>query len=805
MRIISLIVIACIMAIGMPNGFAVEPPLRILPLGDSLTYGVTTPSVQGGYRNHLHSLLTTANYNIDFVGTYSDDNNPALTDVNHQGLPGAQINEIQEYLPDWLSALEDPDVVLLLIGTNDIWNYVPVSTVQTRLANLIADIATLKPFAKIVVSSLPKRTDNVDFEAQQVLYNSGIPGIVAQQIALGRQVSFMDIRPVLANDNDLSSDGVHLSTTGYDKLAGAWASALAGVISPQGTSNPPVIARIEPLVDLTHISVVFSKPVADDAASVANFSLSGGLTVSSAVLDASTKRTVTLTTSPHTPGLVYSLSVSGVKDRTALQTMIAPQSMANFSPSAITNGSFENSYDGWTASGNQDVKSDSPYDASEGDNLVAFNDGDSTPNGILSQTFATTPGQTYQLAFDCGVLSNNNNLQWLRVIVQGTTTRVSDTTPIQRVGNAAVTWAPRSYDFTADSSATTLTFTDLSTTTASIDLLLDNVRVSAQDTPSLAVTSTPHAGANINISPNDTGGAGNGTAGLIRSYNSGTSVTVTAPAMHAGRNFVKWRKHGVDLPGAGLSVILTMNSNQALDAVYEANLPPVALAQSVTLDEDATVGIMLAATDPDGDIPAFTVVTSPAHGTLTGITPDLTYTPFPNYHGTDSFTFKADDGLLDSAPATVSITVNPLEEFAQWLGEAGQGADPTADSDGDSISNAVEYVIGGSHQGQSDLGLLPTATLATADPDGDMENNDYLVFTYRRTRMAHEDPSTTLAVEWSSNFSDPWTDVNETSGVITTIDTSLGLEIDLVKVHLPYSLSPGGILFSRLRIVIATP
>jgi lysophospholipase L1-like esterase len=760
--------------------------------------------VQGGYRTRLYNLLTAANYNVDFIGTFSDDPNQGAPDRDHQGLPGMRTDDLQEELPEWLDAVEDPDVVLLLIGTNDIWQNVPVPQVLSRLSDIIEDIAARRPFAKIIVASLPPRTDIQDYEDQQVLYNAGIPDVVAQHVALGHQVTSVDMHDVITPFL-LSYDGVHPSTGGYEKMADTWAPAIAAAISPQGTANPPLIARIAPPEDLTNIRVVFSKPVADDAVSLDNFSISGGVTVTSAVLDAATKRTVTLTTSPQTPGLVYSVSVSGVRDRTALQTMIAPQSMANFSPSATTNGSFENDYDGWTASGNQGIKSGSPYDASEGDNLVAFNDGDSTPDGVLSQIFATTPGQTYQLAFDCGVLSNNNNMQRLQVIVQGTTTRVADTTSIQRVGNAAVTWAPRSYVFTADSSTTTLTFTDVSTTTASIDLLLDNVRVNAQDTLSLAVTSSPSAGANISISPNDTGGSGNGTTGLIRSYHGGTSVTVTAPAVHAGRNFVKWRKHGVDLPGAGPSVVLTMGSNQALDAVYEANLPPVALAQSITLDEDATVGIMLAATDPDGDIPSFTVVTGPAHGALTGIAPDLTYTPFPDYHGTDSFTFKADDGLLDSAPATVSITVDPLEEFAQWLGEAGQGADPTADSDGDSISDAVEYVIGGSRQGQSDLGLLPTATPVTADPDGDLENDDYLVFTYRRTRMAHEDPSTTLAVEWSPNFADPWTDAHETPGVITTIDTSLGPEIDLVKVHLPYSLNPGGVLFSRLRVVIATP
>ena len=52
----------------------------------------------------------------------------------------------------------------------------------------------------------------------------------------------------------------------------------------------------------------------------------------------------------------------------------------------------------------------------------------------------------------------------------------------------------------------------------------------------------------------------------------------------------------------------------------------------------------------------------PAHGTLSGTAPNLTYTPAANYNGADSFTFKVNDGTVDSAPATVSITVTPVND-----------------------------------------------------------------------------------------------------------------------------------------------
>lgn len=92
------------------------------------------------------------------------------------------------------------------------------------------------------------------------------------------------------------------------------------------------------------------------------------------------------------------------------------------------------------------------------------------------------------------------------------------------------------------------------------------------------------------------------------------------------------------------------------------NSPPVAGAQSVSTNEDTGKAITLAGTDADGDALSFTVATQPAHGMLTGAAPNLTYTPTANYNGPDSFTFTASDGLLTSAPATVTISVTPIND-----------------------------------------------------------------------------------------------------------------------------------------------
>jgi polygalacturonase len=83
--------------------------------------------------------------------------------------------------------------------------------------------------------------------------------------------------------------------------------------------------------------------------------------------------------------------------------------------------------------------------------------------------------------------------------------------------------------------------------------------------------------------------------------------------------------------------------------------PPVAKNQSVTVSYNTPTPITLSATGP-GTL-AYSVVSNPAHGTLNGTAPNLTYTPTAGYAGADSFTFKANNGT-DSNIATVGITVN---------------------------------------------------------------------------------------------------------------------------------------------------
>lgn len=101
---------------------------------------------------------------------------------------------------------------------------------------------------------------------------------------------------------------------------------------------------------------------------------------------------------------------------------------------------------------------------------------------------------------------------------------------------------------------------------------------------------------------------------------------------------------------------------QVIETVAAANNAPLAGAQNISLNEDAWLAVTLSATDADFDSLTYAVVDAPAHGSLSGTAPALTYTPDADYFGPDSFTFKANDGAADSNTASISITVNPVND-----------------------------------------------------------------------------------------------------------------------------------------------
>lgn len=104
--------------------------------------------------------------------------------------------------------------------------------------------------------------------------------------------------------------------------------------------------------------------------------------------------------------------------------------------------------------------------------------------------------------------------------------------------------------------------------------------------------------------------------------------------------------------------------------------PPEAFDQIVELDEDSSLEILLQGDDPDGvigtddvfplDELSFQITASPQFGDLTSNGAAVTYTPDADYHGVDEFQYIANDGVFNSAPATVFVTINPVDDEPEF-------------------------------------------------------------------------------------------------------------------------------------------
>lgn len=153
-------------------------------------------------------------------------------------------------------------------------------------------------------------------------------------------------------------------------------------------------------------------------------------------------------------------------------------------------------------------------------------------------------------------------------------------------------------------------------------------------------------------------------------------VTYTPNADFNGDDSFTFTTNDGSLTSTAATVSITVN------AVNDA---PVADDQAVATDANSPVDITLTGSDVETDPLTFVIGTPPANGTLSGVAPDLTYTPDVNFDGADSFTFVANDGIIDGAEATVSITVNAAAAVsAFWKFEEGAGtvaADESGDND----------------------------------------------------------------------------------------------------------------------------
>ncbi|MBB5873578.1 lysophospholipase L1-like esterase [Allocatelliglobosispora scoriae] len=206
-------------------------PVRIMPLGASITWG--TGSGDGnGYREELRKhLALDAGVAIDFVGSVQSG---TAADRDNEGHPGYRIDQIASGVDGWIAA-NRPDVVLLNVGTNDTLQNYQLPTAPARLNALLNRIVADAPLATVVFSTLVPSTDAANNSEVQA-FNAQLPAIAQAQAAAGHRVRLVDFYAGLT-PADIGSDGIHPTNGGYVKLANLWHSGLQPVLGA-GTAWP---------------------------------------------------------------------------------------------------------------------------------------------------------------------------------------------------------------------------------------------------------------------------------------------------------------------------------------------------------------------------------------------------------------------------------------------------------------------------------------------------------------------------------------------------------------------------------------
>jgi lysophospholipase L1-like esterase len=211
-----------------------EGQIKIMPLGDSITDGFNVP---GGYRVELRRRLLADGFDIDFVGSMS--NGPdSLVDKNHEGHIGWSTVLISNSVNWWLDAYQ-PDVILLMIGTNDMIIDSLYESAPDHLSALIDQISDRLPNARLVVASITLMKMD-EWSRRALVYNAAIPDMVRLKASEGRNVSFVNMNGAL--DAGDISDSVHPTAAGYDKMANAWYGALIPLLN----NAPPKVSVTSP-------------------------------------------------------------------------------------------------------------------------------------------------------------------------------------------------------------------------------------------------------------------------------------------------------------------------------------------------------------------------------------------------------------------------------------------------------------------------------------------------------------------------------------------------------------------------------
>jgi lysophospholipase L1-like esterase len=153
-------------------------------------------------------------------------NNPAVDstfkDEDTEGWSKFTINEVADKMRASMPE-NRPNIVTLLVGTNDMKENVDLPNAPARLGKLVDGVLSFPPPTMVVVSSLPPNSDS-KFQDRINSYNAALPGVVQERANAKKWVLFADCGKTI-NVSDLV-DGTHPNDAGYERIGKCFYDAI---------------------------------------------------------------------------------------------------------------------------------------------------------------------------------------------------------------------------------------------------------------------------------------------------------------------------------------------------------------------------------------------------------------------------------------------------------------------------------------------------------------------------------------------------------------------------------------------------
>ncbi|KAI2466660.1 carbohydrate esterase family 3 protein [Annulohypoxylon bovei var. microspora] len=203
------------------KGFGNGMPLRIMPLGASITYGFGSTDANG-YREDLRAQLETDGNKVNMVGS-----NPSgkMEDNDTEGWKGYTIDQVHGKA-DASVPKDKPNLILINVGTNDAVLNKDLPNAGKRMTNLLNDLYKDSPRATVILSTLLVN-GKASVQSRVLDINAQYKTVASQFQASKHRLVLVDMQgdagPKVA---DLNKDGTHPTNAGYKKMATVW---LAGI------------------------------------------------------------------------------------------------------------------------------------------------------------------------------------------------------------------------------------------------------------------------------------------------------------------------------------------------------------------------------------------------------------------------------------------------------------------------------------------------------------------------------------------------------------------------------------------------